>query len=76
MAQPGSFFRGGGVLLHKASHSESLTITVMNSNKMSEQGCLDRACVSELDQLRKEEHECEAAAGPLTQPGAACILDF
>lgn len=34
MVQPGSFFIEGVVLLHKASQSVSLTVTVMNSNKM------------------------------------------
>lgn len=44
-AQPGSFFREGAVLLHKASQSGPLSIIVINSNKMSEQGCLDRTCL-------------------------------
>lgn len=35
------FFTEGGVLLRKASQSVSLTI--MNSNKRSEKGCLDEA---------------------------------
>lgn len=61
--QPESFFREGGVLLHKASIR--ITITVMNSNKLSEQECLDGDC--ELDHLRREKHKCGAAAGPLTQ---------
>lgn len=74
MVRPDSFFIEGGVLLHKASESVSLTITVMNSNKMSGKGCLDEAC--ELDRLRREEHKCVAAVEPLTQPGAACILYF
>lgn len=43
MVWPGSFFIEGVVLLHKASQSVSLTVTVMNSNKMSKKGCLDGA---------------------------------
>lgn len=73
MVQPGSSQRVG-YFLHKASQAVSLTFTVMNSNKMSNKGCLNGAC--ELDHLRREEFECVAVAEPLSQHEAACILDF
>lgn len=75
MAQPGSFFGEGAVLLHKASQSGPLSIIVINSNKMSEQGCPDRTCLWAAPSQERRT-QCVAASGPLTQPRAVCILDF
>lgn len=75
MVWPGSFFIEGVVLLHKASQSVSLTVTVMNSNKMSKKWCLDGAGC-ELNHLRREKHEYVVVAEPLTQPGLLVSWDF